>query len=135
METEQAKQIVQSFYAAAAGDDPDALALCVHRDFEIEEPAQLPYGGVHRGLSGLVGVLGLVAEVLDFSRLRVESMIADGEHVVVMLRVGVRDSAQEVLNAEHWTIRDGKVWRGRIFTFDPSPVLDVLAAVDAPARG
>ena len=31
-------------------------------------------------------------------------------------------------NAEHWTVRDGKVWRGRIFTFDPSPVLEQAAA-------
>jgi ketosteroid isomerase-like protein len=127
---EQSKKVVQDFYAAAGGGDPRALAPYVHEDFEIEEPALMPYGGVYRGLEGLQSVLGEVAGVLDFSRLQVESMIAEDEHVVVTLQVGVHGSDALVRNAEHWTVRDGKVWRGRVFTFDPTPVLDLAGAAD-----
>ncbi|HYF24508.1 MAG TPA: nuclear transport factor 2 family protein [Baekduia sp.] len=127
--TDRSKQLVQEFYASAASGDGAALAACVHDDFELEEPTCLPYGGTYQGLNGLQAALARVAAVLDFDKLEVESMVADGEQVVVTLRVGVQGSDALVRNAEHWTVRDGKVWRGRVFTFDPSPV---LAAAGAP---
>jgi ketosteroid isomerase-like protein len=99
---------------------------CMHADVELEEPAWLPFGGTHRGLGAMGRVLTQVGTLLDFSTIRLDAIIADGDQAVGMFRVTTL-SGEDVSLAEAWTIRDGKVWRGRVFHQDPAPVQRMLS--------
>jgi ketosteroid isomerase-like protein len=107
-----------------AGTDGNAAGFlaCLHEQIELEEPAWLPYGGTHRGLDQLQAVFVEVAKLIDLSTIKLETIIADGNQAVAVFRATLQNG-EETINAEQWTIRDGKCWRGRVFYQDPTQAL------------
>ncbi|WP_369254345.1 nuclear transport factor 2 family protein [Streptomyces sp. R35] len=110
-------------YEAAFRGDMDAFAAAMHEDFEEYIPPVLPWGGVRRGPDAFKNeVLPLLSEALDFGTMRLESLSADGDHVAGLL-TAESTKGDDLHIVEHWTLRDGKVWRMRVFYFDTTPLL------------
>jgi uncharacterized protein len=125
--TETTREVVARMYQAGVDGDFAAFMACIHPDIELDEPAWLPYGGTHRGLEAIQNVFVEVGKLLDLASIDVQSIIADGDQAVGLFRARTQSGA-EVSNAEVWTVRDGLVWRGRVFYQDPTPVQELIRA-------
>ena len=116
------KRIVQDAYDGMRGGDVQAFLGALDDEIVVHEPDCLPYGGVTRGLREFLAVLPKAGAVLDASKLEVEELVADGDSVVAIIRIGVRGGPDDVRLAEHWRLCDGKAVELRVFWFDPSLV-------------
>ncbi|MFJ3310671.1 nuclear transport factor 2 family protein [Streptomyces sp. NPDC086549] len=116
-------KIVRELYEAAFRGDADAFPAAMHEDFEESVPPALPWGGIHRGPDAFKNqVLPLLSQAVDFSTMRLESLSADGDHVAALL-TAKSSKGDDLHISEHWTLRDGKVWRMRVFYHDTAPLL------------
>ena len=88
----------------------------MHDDFEEYVPPVLPWGGLHRGPQAFVAdVLPRLAAAVDFESMRLISISADGDHVAALLNARSA-GGDELWIAEHWTLRNHKLWRLRVST-------------------
>ncbi len=117
------KQIVADAYAAMQGGDVPAFLAVLDEGIVVHEPDFLPYGGTANGREAFVRLLPKAAALLDISRLVVDELIAEGDSVVALFRIGLAGSNAEARLAERWLMRDGKAVELRVFWFDP-PVLE-----------
>jgi ketosteroid isomerase-like protein len=124
-DSETTREVVARMYQAGIDADPEAFMACVHEDIELIEPAWLPYGGVHRGREAIEKVFVEVAKIIDLGTIDVTDIRADGDTAVGFFRAKLHSGA-EISNAERWTVRDGKIWRGTVFYQDPTPVQEML---------
>lgn len=115
------KEIVRRAYEGMASGDVKAFLGALDQEIEIVEPDCLPYGGVYRGTDEVLAFLQQAAAVVEPGRLAIEDLLAEGDRVVAVLRLGLRDGS-EALVSEHWRLRDGKAVELRVFWFDPSRV-------------
>ena len=121
-EEDRNREIVRHVYEASFGGDANAFRAAMHEDFEESVPPVLPWGGVHRGPDAyLRDVLPKFGAAVDFASIRLVSLSADGEHVAALLTAR-SVGGDELWIAEHWVLRDGKLWRMRNFYFDTTPL-------------
>jgi ketosteroid isomerase-like protein len=114
--------LVRSIYQASFAGDTDAFTDAMHEDFEEYVPPVLPWGGTHRGAAAFVNeVLPRLAAAVDFASIRLISISADGDHVAALLTAS-SSGGDELWIAEHWTLRDDKLWRLRVFYHDTRPL-------------
>jgi ketosteroid isomerase-like protein len=118
----QNKQIIQDAYDAMAAGNVKGFLAVLDEQIEVREPDCLPYGGVYRGLSELMGMFAKAGPVLDSSRMVVQELTADADRVIALLRIPLRDGSAETLISEHWRMRDGKAVELQAFWFDPTLV-------------
>ena len=116
---EEHKQIVRSAYEEMAGGNPQPFLGSMHPEVELHEPAPLPYGGTYRGHDEVIGFMRQAAEVMEPGKLEIDELIAEGDRVVSLIRLGLKDG-REVLVTEHWLFEDGKAVELRVFWFDPT---------------
>lgn len=117
------RDIVRQVYDAAFSGDVAAFRAAMHEEFEENVPSVLPWGGVHRGPDAFFrDVLPKFGAAVDLQSIRVVSLSADGEHVAALLS-GRSTAGDELWIAEHWILRDEKLWRMRNFYFDTAPLL------------
>ena len=109
------RQIVVDFYAAGVRGDLEAFMSYLADDFVLYEPPFLPYGGTYRGKQAMLEGFGKIGEYLDVSGLEVDHLVADGEHVIGILRAPDRATGELVLIAEESTLRDGRIVEMRVF--------------------
>jgi hypothetical protein len=70
----------------------------------------LPWGGSHHGAERFLQViLPQAAKALDFGRFGYERFTAEGDQLVVLIRVGVAGSNAMIKILEHWDLKDEKV--------------------------
>ena len=101
------KAIAHMFYECAKrGDMTDFFALAA-QDFTISAPGYLPWGGVHRGKDAILKILPIAGAHVDFQRFSVESLTAEENRVVAVLRVGVTGSPTTLRFSDHWQIENG----------------------------
>jgi ketosteroid isomerase-like protein len=124
-DTETTREVVERMYQAGIDADPEAFMALIHEDIELIEPAWLPYGGVHRGIEGIEKVFVEVAKIIDLSTIEVTEIIAEGDTAIGFFRAKLHSGA-EISNAERWTVREGKIWRGSVYYQDPTPVQEML---------
>lgn len=124
-EADRARAVVTSFYDGGAAGQITRFEDSLAGDFELFVPGHLPWGG-HFDKREFVALLPKVAEILDFTRLDYESLIAEGNHVVALISIGVRGTDGSIMISEHWDIADGKALRLRVAYFDPKVLLDRL---------
>ena len=116
------RDIVRHVYEASFSGDANAFRAAMHEDFEESVPPILPWGGVHRGPDAIFGeVLPKFAAAVDAASLRLVSLAADGDLVAALLTARSA-TGDELWIAEHWILRDEKVWRMRNFYFDTTPL-------------
>jgi ketosteroid isomerase-like protein len=124
-EIEQAlrnRDLVRALYEASFAGDANAFCDAMLEDFEADVPAVLPWGGVQRGPEAfLTDVLPQLAAAIDFASMRLVSISADGEHVAALLTARSA-GGDELWLAEHWIVRDEKLWRLRVFYHDTRPL-------------
>ena len=124
-ETEQAQRnrdLVRALYEASFRGDVNAFSDAMLEDFEAHVPPVLPWGGVQRGPQAfLTNVLPQLAAAVDFASMRLVSISADGEHVAALLTARSA-GGDELWIAEHWVVRDDKLWRLRVFYHDTRPL-------------
>ena len=120
--TAESLAVVQGLYkAAAAGDVPGVLSM-LDENLVCHVSPSLPYGGVYRGHKGIGELFEPLAQYIALESIVFDHIIADGEHVVAVVRVPVRSSGVELWVSEHHLVRGGKVVEQRIFYFDPTLV-------------
>jgi ketosteroid isomerase-like protein len=133
-ETEQAQRnrdLVRELYEASFAGDANAFSDAMLEDFEAHVPAVLPWGGVHRGPEAfLTDVLPQLAAAIDFASMRLVSISADDEHVAALLTARSA-GGDELWLAEHWIVRDEKLWRLRVFYHDTRPLEGPRKATDS----
>jgi ketosteroid isomerase-like protein len=127
-ESSTSRDIIGGAYEALVQGDVKGFLGVLDAEIEVSEPACLPYGGTFKGLKDVMGMLGRAGPYLDSGKLVVERLIADGDEVVAMLRIPLRDGSGEAEIAEHWRLRDGKAVELRVYWSDPS-----IVKADAPA--
>ncbi|MDB5576921.1 MAG: hypothetical protein JWR80_2097 [Bradyrhizobium sp.] len=126
-ESNRNKAIVDIYYQAGVERRLPDFAVHLHPDFTTTAPNYLPWGGMHPGAAFFRDeVLQHLPDVLDFSRFSYEVLLAEGEHVVARINIGVTDSDATVKISEHWTVRDGKAASIWVAYFEPQPLLDKL---------
>jgi ketosteroid isomerase-like protein len=112
------KQIVSDAYDALATGNVKGFLGVLAPDIEVREPDALPHGGTYRGMDELMGMFGKAGPLLDSSALVVESLTADEDRVIAVLRMPLRSGAGEALMCEHWRMLDGKATHLHVFWFD-----------------
>jgi ketosteroid isomerase-like protein len=123
VEEQQNRELVLRVYQASFGGDAHAFPDAMHDDFEESIPPILPWGGVHHGGAAFIkDVLPLWSAAVDVASIRLVSLSADGEHVAALL-TGRSVGGDELWIAEHWTVRDGKLWRMMNFYHDTTPLV------------
>jgi hypothetical protein len=121
-QTEQTRELLVAFYAALRqGSFPLEF---YDQDIVVEIPAFLPHGGIHRGLPDLLANLAKGAGLVDLATIRVEELIADGEHGFVAIRLNIIESDEESVLAEHWRVRGDKLVYMKLYIHDPRPVMN-----------
>jgi ketosteroid isomerase-like protein len=123
----QNKQIIQDAYDAMVSGNVKGFLEALDPEIEVREPDALPYGGVYRGIDELLGMFAKAAPVLGSSRMVVAELIAEGDSVVALLRIPLRDGSGEALISEHWRLRDGKAVELQVFWFDTGLVAATAA--------
>ena len=122
-EAEPARRVVEAFYDGGARGEITSFEDKLAETFELFVPAYLPWGG-HFNKEQYIELLPRVASVLDFTRLRFESLTAQGGHVVALIDIGVQGTDQSIMISEHWDVAEGKATRLRVAYFDPKALLD-----------
>lgn len=118
---ERNKKNVRAFYEI--GID----ASFFHRDFIITAPDYLPWGGTAKGADAYLGnVVVQAKKALDFSRLTIESIVAEDDNVVLLIHVGVAGTDAMIRISEHWVVVNDKALSLWVAYFEPKALMDQL---------
>jgi ketosteroid isomerase-like protein len=121
-QTKNNRDFVRSLYEASFTGDANAFSNAMLDDFEAYVPPVLPWGGVQRGPEAfLENVLPKLVAAVDFTSMRLISISADSDHVAALLTARA-SAGDELWIAEHWVVRDEKLWRLRVFYHDTRPL-------------
>lgn len=106
--------VIEAFSQAATQGDLEALADCMHPDFEIREAEGLPYCGVFRGLDGFLAMFRAMQQAWGDLGITHIATIGerDGEEFALHMRVDGIDASGAPVSSEvleRWVVRDGKV--------------------------
>jgi ketosteroid isomerase-like protein len=125
-ETDNARELVLRFYEGGARGDIMNFRDSLADNFVLHVPPQLPWGGTFNKQQ-YVALLPRVASTLDFTRLKFLAFVAEGNHVVALIDIGVAGTDRSVIISEHWDVRDAKAIQLRVAYFDPSILLETSA--------
>lgn len=113
--TEANRKLVQGMYDASESGDIAGFMACLDENLVLLEPTYLPYGGRYDGAKSFPALLEKASPYLDVPTLRLESLIADGDVVVALVRVKTVNHDSEVQIAERIRIQNGKVVEMKIY--------------------
>lgn len=121
--SERNRKTVAAFYAAGVGGDVDTMLSYLSDDLVVREPEYLPYGGIHRGKQGLLGVFQAIQQYADVSALTIDHLVADGDRVIGIIDVPELRTGNMIRLAEESRLVDGKIVEMQIFYYDPQSML------------
>ena len=121
-ETDGTRSVVESMYEALLSGDAATLATMFTDDLVVRQPAYLPWGGTYRTPAGAIEVAGKIMEHLDMSQLKVDRVVADGADAIGFLRFPDRTTGDDVMVAEHLTVRDGRIAEACLYYHDTQAV-------------
>jgi ketosteroid isomerase-like protein len=127
------KAVVAAFYDGAVRGDITGFAAQLDREFIVEVPDNLPWGGVHGREAYLTRVLPQVGSALDFGRFGYESITAEDDRVIALIRVGVAGSDAMIRISEHWTLKGEQAVALWVAYYEAKTLLDQLARSTAHA--
>jgi ketosteroid isomerase-like protein len=125
---------VAAFLGCVADRDIKGALALLHEDVEIDEPASLAYGGLHKGPGGFVtGVLKVMGGIAEFATDEVTLHDAGDTTVVRMdvtvtarsTRCAIRTSVTEI-----YEVRDGLIVRIDVFYKDTAALLRIFDGHD-----
>ena len=120
--TTETRRVVEALYACGnSGDMASALAL-VDPNVVLREPPFLPFRGTYSGTDGFIkGFTKVVESGVNLPQLRVRRLIVEGERAFGVLHVPVT-SGGEVVFAEEFVVRSGKVVEITLYYHDPASI-------------
>jgi uncharacterized protein len=128
---ELVKRVYEIF---AQGNMAEFMAL-LDPDIIAREADSMPYGGTYRGLKEFNQVLAKVAQTWEYFRPAPERYFAQGDQVMVVLRLKARSRATgkvvDMPMAELWTLRNGKIAGVQPFYWDTAEVVRVTTPAQA----
>ena len=90
----------------------------------VDEPSYLPYGKAYRGKEEFAGLLGMIGQFLDLTKVQVNYTIADGDGVAVCLGIPDVTTGEMTRFIEQPTLRDGQIVEMKLFYYEPQTMLD-----------
>ena len=110
----------QAYEAFGRGDIAAVLDLLTDDvDWTLQGPSAIPWAGTRRGREAVAEFFSLIGENLEFERFEPREFVAQGDTVVVLgdERSVVRPTGRAFENewAHVYTLRDGKIAKGRFF--------------------
>ena len=138
-ETRSPGQVVRALYdALSKGDVPGVLAE-LDPDVIVDEPAQLPYGGVHQGRD--VFIQSILGAMMGYAEIAIVSadVFEGGPAQVVGVLVGTLTAhttrEQFTLTmVEIHTVEDGAVRKIDVYTKNPHELAAFFARAEAGTR-
>ena len=111
----ESADLVSGMYEAFGRGDVPAILEKLDENIEWSVPENLPHGGDVRGRDGVGGFFQGIGEKWDGLSVEVESLIADGDRVVVLAHIHgkLRSSGDEAAyeGAHVWTVQGGTAVR------------------------
>jgi ketosteroid isomerase-like protein len=126
--TERNRAVVEKLYACAQSGDLASIAPLLAEDIVVDEPLFLPYGKVYRGAQEFAGLLGLIGQYLDLTRVTVHYTIADGDRVAACLGIPDVTTGEMTHFIEQSTLRDGRIVEMKLFYYDAQSMIDKTRA-------
>ena len=111
----ESKKIVENVYKHIKSQEFDKVVGLIDPQVKISEPSFLPYGGEYEGLEAFSNLLPKILQYIDIFSVEVDSIIADGENVIGLLRAPSASGGTELQFAEHFIVRDGKIISIKLF--------------------
>jgi ketosteroid isomerase-like protein len=113
----------ERFLAATRAGDRAQLTEMLHPDFELEEAAGLPYGGLYHGVDGWLALGGAVVAAWRSFRMELLEFVAEtDDSLVVRLAISGRsrktDRPFESTVLELWRFKDDRLHRIHPYYFD-----------------
>jgi ketosteroid isomerase-like protein len=113
--------VVQATYEAFGRGDIPALLDLLTDDVEwtLQGPSAIPFAGPRRGREGVAEFFSLLGDTIEFQQFEPREFVAQGDTVVVvgfernLIKPTGRTFEQEW--AHVYTLRDGKIAKGRFF--------------------
>ncbi len=112
--------IQQNYEAVGRGDIPAVLDLMTDdMEWALQGPSVIPFAGTRHGREGVAEFFSLLGETLEFLQFEPREFVAQGDTVVVLgyerslIKPTGRTFEQEW--AHVYTLRDGKIAKGRFF--------------------
>jgi ketosteroid isomerase-like protein len=121
--TEKNRAIVVKLYAAASSGDLGAIAPLLADDIVVDEPSYLPYGKLYRGKEEFAGLLGMIGQFLDLTKVQVNYTIADGDRVAACLGIPDVTTGEMTHFIEQSTLRDGQIVEMKLFYYDAQSMI------------
>ncbi|HTK64324.1 MAG TPA: nuclear transport factor 2 family protein [Pseudonocardia sp.] len=121
--TEKNRAIVEKLYAAASSGDLGAIAPLLADDIVVDEPSYLPYGKLYRGKEEFAGLLGMIGQFLDLTKVQVNYTIADGDRVAACLGIPDVTTGEMTHFIEQSTLRDGQIVEMKLFYYDAQSMI------------
>ena len=129
-------KVVETFYeklndSGANYENLEPALALIHPEFQLTEPASLPYGGVYRGREGLMKSTGRAAETLQIDIDKWE-LWDGGDHVFGMFyctfhsKVTGRELVTTVL--QKYRVEDGKIIDVDAYPKDTAAIVDLVRA-------
>jgi ketosteroid isomerase-like protein len=124
--------LVGHSYDALARGDIDGFFAVLDPQIEWVHPPQLPYGGTHTGLQGMLEVLSLWREAYEEMQVLPREFLDAGDAIVVIGRYRLRPQGHEDL--ETWFVHvfdltDGKITRFRDYSDKGVRLATILGAI------
>jgi ketosteroid isomerase-like protein len=123
---EGAEALLRRAYDALARRDLPALAELAHPDFEMDLTERVFNPASYRGAEGLLQFIGEVDELWASMDIEIERVIESGDELLAILHVTLTGRGSGVPmesdTAQRWTLRDGKLWRMKLYS-DPDGAL------------
>jgi ketosteroid isomerase-like protein len=112
----EAEALLQRYLKAQADKDLDALVSCWHPDVYIEHPMRPDRNW--SGLDTYRATWAMIWRLTPDSRFDVVSAAAIGDTVYLEALTEMSDGTM-IPHMNVFTIKDGKIWRGRVYTDKP----------------
>jgi uncharacterized protein len=112
--------VQQGYEALGRGDIPAILDLLTDDVEWIQQgPSVIPFAGTRHGHEGVAEYFSLLDENLEFEQFEAREFVAQGDTVVVVgFERGVSKATGHTIEQEWahvYTLRDGKIAKGRFF--------------------
>jgi len=112
--------VQRNYEAVGRGDIPAVLDLLTDDvEWTLQGPSVIPFAGTRRGREGVAEFFSLLGENLEFQQFEPREFVAKGDTVVVLgyERSLIKPTGRTIEHewAHVYTLRDGKIAKGRFF--------------------
>ena len=125
--TDITRQLVRTMYESSLAGDTERFMGCLDQNnLVVLEPSFLPYGGRIEGIAGFQALFAKVAQYIDLTSIKLDSVVADGDVGVAFIRAQSVNHDSEIQIAERSVVRDGKIVEMRVYFHELGSMTKVI---------